>query len=258
MFPKEHGAYGQLAFPLVTSFAVAGVSIPALLVGLAGVAGFLAHEPLLVLLGGRGLRARREDGPRAIVWLALTGATTCGAAIAAVWMMPATLRWSFAIPLLPMALLAIALLARKEKSALGETAAATTFSFAAIPVCLAAGASTPTAVSVGVVFATVFVTGTLAVRLVILRARAGGNPGAVRSTRAVLMLVLATATSGMAAAIATATLPWATLPAAAPGLLLALSLAIRPVSPTRLRLVGWLLVSTSAAAVLILIAALAR
>ncbi len=49
--PKEHGAYGQLAFPLVTALAVSGTSVPAGLIALAVVACFLAHEPLLVLLG---------------------------------------------------------------------------------------------------------------------------------------------------------------------------------------------------------------
>jgi hypothetical protein len=254
MFPKEHGAYGQLAFPLVTSFALAGVTTPALLLGLTLVAGFLAHEPLLVLLGGRGRRAQRQNGLRAIAWLALTGATTSAAAIAALWMVPATIRWSFAIPVLPMSLLTMALLGKQEKSALGETAAAMTFSFAAIPVCLAAGAPSSTATSVGVVFAAIFVTGTLAVRLVVLRARAGGNPRAVRTTRVLLLITATGAAGGMVAAAIHATLSWTTLLAAAPGLLLAISLAILPVAPARLRLIGWLLVSTSAAAAIVLTA----
>ncbi len=56
LLPKEHGAYGQMAFPLATAFAVAGMNAPALLIGVAVLAGSLAHEPVLVLLGMRGTR----------------------------------------------------------------------------------------------------------------------------------------------------------------------------------------------------------
>jgi hypothetical protein len=109
-----------------------------------------------------------------------------------------------------------------------------------------------------VVFASIFVTGTLGVRVVILRARGGGRPHAVRVTRVALLITASVATGGVVAAAMTGTLPWAALVAAAPGLVLAVSLALRPPPPTRLRLVGWLLVSTSAAAALVMIAALPR
>jgi Cu/Ag efflux pump CusA len=45
LLPKEHGAYGQIAFPLATAFAVAGVSAAGLFLCITAVAGFLAHEP---------------------------------------------------------------------------------------------------------------------------------------------------------------------------------------------------------------------
>ena len=49
MLPREHGAYGQLAFPLVTALVIAGVTLSGVLIAVAAIAGFLAHEPLLVL-----------------------------------------------------------------------------------------------------------------------------------------------------------------------------------------------------------------
>jgi len=101
LLPKEHGAYGQLALPLVTSFAVAGVSTPAVLLGLAVVSGFLAHEPVVVLLGRRGARAKREQGRIAAVWLGVTAATTIGAGAAAFWAVSPSIRWSFILPLGP-------------------------------------------------------------------------------------------------------------------------------------------------------------
>jgi hypothetical protein len=71
LLPKEHGAYGQIAFPLVTVFVVTGVSPAGVLLTAAAVAGFLAHEPAAIVLGARGPRARRELSSAATRSLAL-------------------------------------------------------------------------------------------------------------------------------------------------------------------------------------------
>ena len=256
LLPREHGAYGQMAFPLITSFAVAGVSTPALLIAVGVVAGFLAHEPLLVLLGRRGLRARREQWRRAAVSLAVASATAVGAGLAALWSVPLSIRFWFLLPLMPAAFLAASITAKREKNSQAEVAAALAFSLVAVPTCLAAGASIRTAVAVGIAFASIFVAGTLAVRVIVLEARGGGDPRAARATR---VAVLAFTTAAGACLVATAwrgLLPWTTLFAAAPGLVGAGWLAVFPPSPTRLRVVGWTLVTTSAAAALILISGL--
>ena len=57
--PKEHGAYAILAIPIVTAILVTGPTIVGLCVAVASLAGFMAHEPLLVALGRRGARAQR-------------------------------------------------------------------------------------------------------------------------------------------------------------------------------------------------------
>ncbi|MCA9195704.1 MAG: YwiC-like family protein, partial [Planctomycetales bacterium] len=57
--PKEHGAYAILAIPIVTAILVTGPTVVGLCVAVASLAGFLAHEPLLVALGHRGARAQR-------------------------------------------------------------------------------------------------------------------------------------------------------------------------------------------------------
>ena len=57
--PKEHGAYAILAIPIVTAILVTGPTVVGLCVAVASLAGFLAHEPLLVALGRRGARAQR-------------------------------------------------------------------------------------------------------------------------------------------------------------------------------------------------------
>jgi hypothetical protein len=253
MIPREHGAYGQLAFPLATAFAIAGLTEAGVLMAVAALSGFLAHEPLLVLLGQRGPRVKRERARQAVAWLAVAGGVAVAAGVAALWFSPAAARWSFAIPLVPAALLGLALLVNAEKSTVGELAAVVTFSSLAIPVCLVSDVSLRVAVSIALAFALLFTASTLGVRVVILKVRGGGSPERVRSTRLLLFAVTAAAIVGLVLAAMNATLPWLALFAAIPGVAVATALAVCPPAPTRLRTVGWTLVSASAAAALILI-----
>jgi hypothetical protein len=246
-----------VAFPLLTASAVAGVSTPAVLIGLASVAGFLAHEPLLVRLGRRGARVKRDEGRRATAWLAVAGATTVCAGLAALWLLESDARWSLLLPLGPAALLAAAIAAGQEKSALGEVAAALSFSLLTVPVCLAAGSSTSSALAVGIAFASIFVLGTLVVRAVVLGARGGGNPSAARRTRVVVLMLAAVISVLIAAAGRHTLLPWSTLAAVSPGVLAAVTLSIWWPSPTKLRRVGWLLIAATSAAAVVLTAGLA-
>lgn len=257
LFPREHGAYGQLIFPLVTSFAVGGVTAASLLIALAAVAAFLAHEPLLVLLGRRGARAKREEQRRAMAWLAMTGAIAAGATLAGVWSLSPDARWSLTLPLLPASGVGVAIIAAREKSAAAEVAVASAFSLLAVPLCLAANASLGTALAVALTFALVFVVGTLAARAIVLGVRAGGDRRGARTTRIAVLVLTCAGSAALAAAAARSLLPWTTLLAAAPGLMAGSWLAVRPPAPDRLRLVGWTLVAVAAAAALALIAGLA-
>jgi hypothetical protein len=255
-FPREHGAYGQMVFPLVTSFAVAGVSVPAVLLGLAVVAGFLAHEPLVVLLGRRGPRVRREQRRAAAVWLSVTTAALLCAGAAALFAIPASIRWSLALPLLPALFFAAAIAAKQEKRSAAEIAVALAFSLAAVPICLAAGAHAATAGGVGAAFALIFVPATLVVRAILIDVRGGGSPLAARLTRAAVLILAGGAALGLAAAASRGLLPWTTLMAAAPGLATSSWMAVFPPRPSRLRAVGWTLVAVSTIAALVLSAGL--
>jgi hypothetical protein len=99
MLPREHGAYGQLLFPLATALAIGRPGWPAVALALAAIAVFLAHEPLLVLVGQRGLRAARERGSEARRWLAAFAgaAVVCGAAALAG--LPAEARVALLLPI---------------------------------------------------------------------------------------------------------------------------------------------------------------
>jgi hypothetical protein len=256
MLPKEHGAYGQMIMPVVTSFVVAGVSTPAVLLAVTAVAGFLVHEPLLVMLGRRGGRAKRELKRRAIIWVAVTTAVMAATGLASAWSMQRGLRWSLMLPLVPAVVLVAAIVAQREKEVVAEVVVALAFSLVAIPVCLAAGTPFNIGVAVAAVFAVVFVTGTLAVRLIVVAVRGGGNPRAARVLRSVVLVLTSSAVLTLATAALGALLPWAALIASAPGLAAASWLALFPPSPTRLRTVGWTLVATSGAGALILIVGL--
>ncbi len=54
LLPREHGAYAQLGFPLVTALALGDLGVAPLLLVVGIIAVFLVHEPVMVLSGGRG------------------------------------------------------------------------------------------------------------------------------------------------------------------------------------------------------------
>jgi hypothetical protein len=245
MVPKEHGAYGQMAFPLLTAIAVAGPSSGGLLIIAGVVAGFLAHEPAAVLLGSRGTRARRERRREATIWLLLC--VLCGAAAAAgAWLtlVPAV-RPALLVPLVPAVILAAATWRGREKSTVGEIAAAVAFSGAAVPVALAAGASVQTAAAIAIPFALLFVTTTMAVRVVILRVRRGGDLPAARATRRAALVLAGAALVSLGSLAALGVLPASLLVATTPGLLTAVIVALNPPAAIHLRTLGWTLVAVS-------------
>jgi hypothetical protein len=253
LLPREHGAYGQLIVPLATAAGVAGVTAPALLLGLATTAGFLAHEPLLVILGRRGVRARREAGRRAALWLVLLATAGLAAGASAAIAAHPDVRWAFALPLVPAAALGWAIARGVEKSTPGEVAAALAFSLTAVPMCLLAGESLPVAVTVAAPLGLMFVGQTFAVRAVILRVRGGGDPKASAGSRLAAIGVSVTGIVVLAVLALAAVLPWPAAVAALPGTATTLTIAARPPSPARLRMVGWTLVAASVTTAAILI-----
>jgi hypothetical protein len=257
MLPREHGAYSQMALPLVTAIVIAHASLQSVYVAVAVVCGFLAHEPLLVLLGGRGARARKATGARAAVWFALTSVAMIAAGAVAFHLTPAAVRWSFLVPLIPAAWVGASTFRGQEKRASSEIAVALAFACITMPVCLGAGVARATATSIAFVFASVYVTGVLCVRAIVLGKRGGGNRAASRVTRLALLAIAASSMVALGIAVTGASVPWATLIAVTPGLTTAVALAMRS-SPPPLKTVGWSLATTSTAAALILIGTLSR
>jgi hypothetical protein len=143
----------------------------------------------------------------------------------------------------------------REKSPLGEVASALAFSAVAVPIVLLAGAPLIRGLAIAIPFALLFVSGTLAVRVVILRVRGGGDVRAMAATRHAVMWLVAGAAIVLTWATAVTLLPLSVLLAAAPGLMVAVAVAGRPPSPARLRALGWTLVTVSAVTAIVTIAA---
>lgn len=245
MFPREHGAYAQLLFPMVTALIAAGATRAGLAIALALVAGFLSHEPALILLGHRGTRAKRDRTQAAVAWLAVTGVVmVVSAGIAAASLDP-PLRWSLGVPLAPAVILVGAMIAGRERSWYGELALALMCSGAAVPIAHAAGATWAAAAGMALPFAALYTSTTLAVRAVILKVRGGGDPAAAAATRRSALIFVVAAALGLALSARAGVLPPPVLAASAPGLMSGATLAWLSPSPARLWTIGWTILALS-------------
>ena len=252
MLPREHGAYGQLLFPLATALALGLPGLGALLLSAGAVCAFLAHEPLLVLIGQRGARAARDQRAQAWRWFACSGsaAALCGAGALAA--LPLVARAAVTVPAALALVLGAVILAHREHTAFGEILSALTLSSLAAPVALASGTSTLAAVTCAAVYASVHVAATIAVRAVITRTR---QPPAI-GARAVSVLVSIGLVAGLAllsrGGLLASVAPWGSLPMCGLGC----ALVAFPPSARRLRVVGWTLMAGATVTALVLIAAL--
>ena len=253
LIPREHGAYGELAFPLTTALAIGRPTLGAVALAAAGVAAFLVHESLLVILGQRGSRAAREQRAEAQRTLLLFGSTAVAAGVAAVILLNPLARWALALPAVTALQLAVAVFSGKERTFAGEVLAAATLSALSVPVAVGAGVTMRAAFTVFAVFAIMFAVATIAVHTIIVR---GGPATGSRSRRqlsaAVSVVALAVfyclARAGLVYPIAV----WAAVPMG----IQALYLVIRPPLPRQLRMVGWSLVVAAATTAILLVLAL--
>jgi len=250
MLPKEHGAYAQLLFPIVTAIAIARPTAIALMFAAAAVLAFLAHEPLLVLLGQRGPRAGRDDGTRAVSWFASTASAAGVLLAAALTMASPAVRAAAIAPAVLAALLAAAVVAGRGRTTAGELLAAGTFASQSFLVARAAGASSHAALSCASVFAAAFIASTVSVHAVIGCTRrppaAGARAAAVFVPIASLVALRWMAADGLISSIA----PLAALPVC---VVAALAAMVAP-GAAGLRRLGWTLVAaTSLSAVLLIV-----
>ncbi|MGE5245845.1 MAG: YwiC-like family protein [Betaproteobacteria bacterium] len=249
MLPREHGAYGQLLFPLVTALAVGRPGAAALALAASAIAIFLSHESLLVLIGQRGQRAAREHGAVARRWF--VGLASIGAAFGLVALdrMPPQARLMLLVPVALAALLGAWIARRREHSTSGEIVSALGLSSLSLPIAVSAGASLAAALTCAIVFGIAFLVATVSVRAMILWARrAAGWP-----TRVVAALLAAAGVAALWAlaqrGVTSPAGPWAALPVCGVGFAIA---AAAP-SPRYVRTIGWVLVGATAVTAVILI-----
>ena len=169
LFPREHGAYLQLAIPLIAAWCSERPGAASLLIGFAACLAFLAHEPLLVLLGVRGARMRHHEGRRARAWFGvLAGAAAIAGAIGLVLAPRATLPFAAAATLLGAVLVMLAR-RRAEHTLAGELVAAAALTGASAIVRISAGAAQHVALAWWLGWATGFGATVVAVHRVIAR-----------------------------------------------------------------------------------------
>jgi hypothetical protein len=254
LLPQEHGAWGQLAMPLLTALLLAAITPAALLLAAATVFGFLAHEPALLLIGHRGFRARDEAGPRARRWLAalLPAAAACGAL--GLWLAPVVARWAMLVPLLLTAAVAGFVLAKQERTIPGELTVVTALASSGFAVALATGAPLQQASAATTTWVLAFATSVFAVRVVLARSLSRGTVElGLRNGMAVLLIGAA----GSAAAWWLGLGPVVGV-AVAPTALLSLLVCLLPFSARQLKTLGWGLVGSSSATLLLLVLGLRR
>lgn len=251
--PREHGAYAEVAFPLLTALALGTLSVAQFLLVFATIVAFLAHEPVLILVGERGIRARnqlREQAQRAASLLLALAAVSGGLGW---WTAPVNTRLAVLLPLSLGLLLVPLILSRREKTVVGELLVALTFSSALIPVALAGGVGARAAVIASVIWGVIFSLGTLTVRAVIASVKQSTNPR--RPSYANIALSLAVVAAGFLLSM-TNILPMSAAAALLPSALISLSCSWFEVHPRNLRTMGWALVTGNLVAFAALVAGL--
>ncbi|HRI67791.1 MAG TPA: YwiC-like family protein [Polyangium sp.] len=238
--PREHGAYGQLGVPLVASLALAPPNLAALGLAIGAIATFLAHEPLLVLLGQRGSKARTQDGPRAAKRLRFLGTLALVAGGLGLFCAPMIARLGAIPPMLLGIVVAWFVWRKEEKTTIGEVVAAAALSGAGFPIALAEGVDVFRAALVWFVWTIAFGVATVSVRAVIARAKDTGPEPVVLA----YVVAIGTLFSTVGLALVDQ-LPMGVPIALAPFELLGLGVLLADVHTRQLRRVGWGLVGAS-------------
>jgi hypothetical protein len=250
LLPQEHGAWGQLAMPLLSGLAIRRPTLPALLIGAATVLAFLAHEPWLVALGHRGLRAREQDGPRALRAMIALLAAAGAVGAAGLSLAPGAARWGALLPGLLAAVVLGMVLTDRERTIAGELSVSTALAAAGALLPLASGGSFEAAGAVFATWSIAFGTTVFAVQVVLLGTRSRGEQDKSADHAFTVIAVAATGSALWMIASPSWAVPVAVLPTA----LVSLGVCLARPGAARLRFLGWsLVVATTATLVLLLV-----
>jgi hypothetical protein len=279
LLPREHGAYAQLAFPVLTGLSLSAPSLAAAALALAAVAFFLANEPVAVLLGTRGKRLKEALGRRAKIQGALLLGLGTGLGAVGIWSGGTAIWPEIAYPLAAATLLIPTVLLGRQKTIFGELLVVTAFATLLLPLAAASGVDPLRAGLAAAVWGLSFGLGTLEVHAIKARLKRSaaeqwtrwGSPLAAGLTVATA-LWLALGQAGpllrewhqgrSGGALAGGGLAWMEgamhlLPPAAaallPPALAVLALSFIRVHPRHLKRVGWTLVGANLLTLLLLL-----
>jgi len=247
MIPREHGAYAELLFPIVTVFLGGLPTTATWLLAIGAIAAFLANEPLLVLVGQRGTRMKRDEGDRAKRALLVFATVGLASGLSGLALAPGAAQVAVVLPLLLGGTLIMMAVQGLERSLFGEALAAATLSSVAVPLGLCARLELTAALAVALIWAVNALLGTSVVRLTVARTKAKTSEqlAAVRLKRTSLILVcLAVIVVGVAAPFGSRVGLWV-LAAAVPAALAVLVMAAFRPTARRLRLMGWSLIGAN-------------
>lgn len=251
LFPREHGAYAQLVFPLITAVALGKSGGVQFFWVIAAIAVFLAHEPLLILAGERGRRSRAQLATRARSTAVFLLVLAIGLGVLGWWSAPGNARLAVLVPIGLGAVLVPLIVSHREKTVWGELLASTTFSSMVIPIALAGGASVGAALFASAVWCAVFSLSTLTVRATIARVkRIPGGRRACYTNLALSLLAL-----GAAVLLTfTETFPAPAAAGLVPPAVIAAICSIAEVHTRHLRAIGWSLVGSNVITLMALLA----
>ncbi len=252
LLPREHGAYAEVVFPVLTGLTLGSTSPAAICFAIAAVAFFLAHEPIAVIMGRRGGRAMVAWGGKArgrIVSLASLG-TTCG--IAAMVFASREGRLAALAPLVGGAILLPAFLSGRLKTLAAEILVIAALSSMVLPMAVSNGVERPMAWTAAGVWFVVFSLGTLGVHVIKAKAKKTTDGG---------WTIVVTPLLGTATVLAslwtagTGALPLPVALALVLGGAAAIGFSVIPIHPRRLKTVGWTLVTANVATWVLLLLA---
>jgi hypothetical protein len=241
--PREHGAYGELLFPLVSALVMTGPGSAPMILALASVLAFLAHEPLLVVLGQRGARVVAQRGTAARRLLVAVAGLAAVAGAAGVACTPPAARAATLVPLALGTAVALLVWRRRERTLAGELVVAAALSSCGLAVAAAGGVPLRVAAGCWVIWLLAFAVVNVTVRALIERWR---TRGAV--DRRPVAAALGGAVLGAAALLVSRDLlTRVALVALLPTTVTALALTAVPIAPRQLRATGWALMAATAA-----------
>lgn len=248
LLPREHGAYAQLFFPLLSALLMGKPTVPAIGFGAAAILLFLANEPVAILLGVRGARLKKDLA--GVVWrrtyLLTSGGFLLG--IAGLAAASAEGRMLALIPLLLCAVLVALVFTKHLKTLMGEILVAAAFASMHLPVGYASGLRSASLWGPVVIWFAVFGTAALCVHAIKSR-RHGGDSWI---TGAALGISILSVIAALVAAFSNREfryLGWALLLPAA----VMLGVNLVRARPHSLKLVGWSLVAANTAALIVLV-----